>query len=50
MGGENMSKFFERYKIACQALREDCNRMVEDGELTESEANFRYDMVKDEIL
>lgn len=45
-----MSDFKERYDAACKALRAECDRMVEDGELTEEMANFRYYMVRDEIL
>lgn len=45
-----MSEFFEQYKEACKQLRKECDKIVENGELTESEANFRYEMVKDEIL
>lgn len=45
-----MSNFFERYQKADSALREECNRQVEDGELTQEEADFRFYMVRDEIL
>lgn len=45
-----MSEFFERYQALCKQLREECDRQVEDGELLEEMADFRYDMVKDEIL
>jgi hypothetical protein len=45
-----MSDFENRYNEACKELRAECDRMVEDGELTEEMANFRYYMVRDEIL
>ena len=38
--------YFEQEK----ELREECDRMVTDGELTEEEANFRYFMMRDEYL
>lgn len=45
-----MSKFFDRYKARCEELRRECDQQIADGELTETEANFRYEMVKDELL
>ncbi|EXG87791.1 hypothetical protein K413DRAFT_4691 [Clostridium sp. ASBs410] len=45
-----MSDFGERYKKACEELQKECDEMVENGELTEEMANFRYYMVRDEIL
>lgn len=45
-----MSKFWEIYKEALADLRRECDEMVKNGELSEEDAAFRYDMVKDEIL
>lgn len=45
-----MSDFTERYNAACEQLREECDKMVKSGEMTEEDANFRYYMVRDEIL
>lgn len=45
-----MSDFGERYNRACEELRKECDDMVKSGELTEEMANFRYYMVRDEIL
>jgi len=45
-----MSKFFDLYQAKCKALSEECDRMVADGECTQEFADFRYEMVKDEIL
>ena len=42
--------FFERYKELEQQLRQECDQMVADGELTQEEADFRFIMVRDEIL
>ena len=50
MSTENLSDFAKAY-LACQKqLREECDQMVEDGELTQEEADFRYFMVRDEML
>ena len=40
----------EEYNDFCKTLREECNKQVEDGELTQEEADFRYMMVRDEPL
>lgn len=45
-----MSSFGDRYKAACEALKRECEQQVLDGELSEEMANFRYYMVKEEIL
>ena len=42
--------FFERYKALEQELRRECDQMVADGELTQEDADFRFIMVRDEIL
>lgn len=43
-------EFVKLYNAKLEDLRNECNQMVEDGELTEEDAAFRYEMVKDEIL
>lgn len=43
-------EFVKLYNIKLQELKEECEEQVKDGELTEEEAAFRYEMVKDEIL
>lgn len=45
-----MSSFYEIYKELEENLRTECNQMVEDGELTQEEADFRFFMVRDEVL
>lgn len=45
-----MSKFFEAYKQLEDNLRKECDEQVKNGELTREEANFRFYMVRDEIL
>lgn len=45
-----MGKFFEVYQKLDKALRKECDEMVERGEMSEDEAEFRYYMVRDEIL
>ena len=37
-------------RICAFDLGNECKQMVEDGELTDEDASFRYEMVKDEIL
>lgn len=43
-------EFVKLYNAKLEDLRNECKQMVEDGELTEEDAAFRYEMVKDEIL
>lgn len=43
-------EFVRLYNMKLQELKEECKEQVKDGELTEEEAAFRYEMVKDEIL
>ena len=38
------------YEEKLRELKAECRQMVEDGELSEEDAAFRYEMVKDEIL
>ena len=45
-----MGSFYEKYKELERDLRAECNQMVADGELTQEEADFRFIMVRDEIL
>jgi len=44
------SDFYKRYRMECKKLREECDEAVRNGEMTEEEAEMRYDFVKDEIL
>ena len=43
-------EFSEYYREREQQLKEECDQMVADGECSEEEANFRFFMVRDEIL
>lgn len=45
-----MSGFYEKYKELERDLRAECDQMIVDGELTQEEADFRFFMVRDEIL
>lgn len=45
-----MSKGWEIYQKLLADLAQECDEMVENGELTQEMANFRYNMKKDEIL
>lgn len=45
-----MNNFYEKYKELEKNLRAECDQMVADGELTQEEADFRFFMVRDEIL
>ena len=45
-----MSSFYEKYKEIERDLRSECDQMVVDGELTQEEADFRFFMIRDEIL
>ena len=38
------------YEEKLRELKAECRQMVEDGELSEEDAVFRYEIVKDEIL
>lgn len=42
--------FGEMYLEAERELRDECDRMIANGELTVDEAEFRFLMVRDEIL
>jgi hypothetical protein len=43
-------EFVKLYNMKLQELKEECEEQVKDGELTEEEASFRFEMVKDDIL
>lgn len=43
-------EFVKLYNAKLEDLRNECEQQVKDGELTEEDAAFRYEMVKDEIL
>ena len=43
-------EFSEWYRDQERKLREECDQMVADGECSAEEANFRFFMVRDEIL
>lgn len=45
-----MDDFGIRYLAAEKSLREECNQMVEDGDLSQDDADFRFFMVRDEML
>lgn len=45
-----MGLFYEKYKVLEANLRAECDQMVTNGELTPEEADFRFWMVRDEIL
>lgn len=42
--------FTEEYNKRCKALKKECDDMVARGELSKTDAFFRYFMMKDEIL
>ena len=45
-----MGIFFDIYKEMDKELYEETREQIRNGELTEEEANFRYAMVRDELL
>ena len=45
-----MSSFAKAYLKAEGELRKECDEMVINGELSEEDAEFRFQMVRDEIL
>ena len=46
----NAIDFYKAYQEAEQDLRNECNELVRNGEMTQDEADFRFMMVRDEIL
>ena len=45
-----MISFAKAYLKAERELRKECDEMVINGELSEEDAEFRFQMVRDEIL
>ena len=45
-----MSSFAKGQREAERELRKECDEMVINGELSEEDAEFRFQMVRDEIL
>ena len=45
-----MSLFSKAYLEAERELRDECDEMVRNGELSVDDAEFRFQMVRDEIL
>ena len=45
-----ISKFVQAYREAERELREECDEMIRNGELSEEDAEFRFQTVRDEIL
>ncbi len=43
-------EFKQVYEEKLRELKKECQQMVEDGELSEEDAFFRYEIMKDEIL
>lgn len=42
--------FYEAYQEAEQYLRDECDELVRRGEMSQEDADFRFWMVRDEIL
>ena len=42
--------FYEVYKEAEQELRNECDELMRSGEMSQEDADFRFMMVRDEIL
>lgn len=42
--------FYEVYREAEQELRDECDELVRMGEMSQEDADFRFLMVRDEIL
>lgn len=43
-------EFVKLYNAKLADLHKECEQQIADGDLTEEDAWFRYEMVKDEIL
>lgn len=41
---------YEAYKEFEQELRDECDELVRSGEMSQEDADFRFIMVRDEIL
>lgn len=46
----NDEQFYEAYREAEQELRDECDELVRNGEMSQEDADFRFWMVRDEIL
>ena len=46
----NKTNFYEVYREAEQELRAECDELVRTGEMSQEDADFRFWMVRDEIL
>ena len=42
--------FYEVYREAERELRDECDELVRRGEMSQEDADFRFLMVRDEIL
>lgn len=42
--------FYEVYREAEQELRDECDELVRRGEMSQEDADFRFLIVRDEIL
>ena len=42
--------FYKAYREAEQKLRDECDELVRTGEMSQEDADFRFLMVRDEIL
>ena len=42
--------FYEAYRELEQELRDECDELVRSGEMSQEDADFRFWMVRDEIL
>lgn len=45
-----MNSFYKAYREAENKLRAECDEMVQAGKMSQEYADFRFDMVRDEIL
>lgn len=45
-----MNSFYKAYREAENELRAECDAMVKAGKMSQEYADFRFDMVRDEIL
>lgn len=44
------ANFYEAYRKAERELRDECDELVRRGEMSQEDADFRFWMVRDEIL
>ena len=45
-----MAKDYDAYMAKEKELAEECKQAILNGEMTKNEAQFRFDMTRDEIL